>query len=118
MVESGEFESSTPYIIVRPEKRVISDDYKARWGEEEVKIPVEQVEGEGNDDDPTGKHIENFLDCVRSRQKPTLDVETGARAQVLISMSVQSYREGRVLYFDEASWKVSSTPPAARAAAG
>ncbi|MGA2631371.1 MAG: Gfo/Idh/MocA family oxidoreductase [Terriglobia bacterium] len=118
MVESGEFESSTPYIIVRPEKRVISDDYKAKWGADEVKIPVEQVEGEGNDDDPTGKHIENFLDCVRSRQKPTLDVETGARAQVLISMSVQSYREGRVLYFDEASWKVSSTPPAARAAAG
>lgn len=114
MVEHGEFESSTPFIIVRPEKRAISDEYKARWGADEVKIPVEQVEGGGgDDDDPTGKHIQNFLDCVRSRQKPTLDVETGARAQVLISMSVQSYREGRVLYFDEASWKVSSTPPPA-----
>ncbi len=108
MVEHGQFEESTPYITVRPEKRAISDEYKTRWGAEEVQIPVEQAE----DDDPTGKHIENFLECVRSRQKPTLDVETGARAQVLISMSVQSYREGRVLYFDEATWKVSSTPPA------
>jgi hypothetical protein len=45
-------------------------------------------------------HIGNFLDCIRSRQKPTLDVETAARAQVAITMSVQSYRQGKVLYFD------------------
>ena len=53
------------------------------------------------------EHIRNFLECIHSRQKPTLDVETGARAQVLITMAVQSYREGRVLYFDEKNWKVS-----------
>ena len=38
-------------------------------------------------------------------------MEIGAKPQVLISMAVQSYREGRVLYFDEKSWKVSSDPP-------
>jgi hypothetical protein len=69
-----------------------------------------QPEGDG---DPTYIHITDFLDCVRSRQKPTLDVETGARAQVLISMSVQSYREGRVLYFDAENWKVIPQPPGA-----
>jgi hypothetical protein len=47
---------------------------------------------------------------MRTRQKPTLDVETGAKAQVLISMAVQSFREGRVLYFDEKTWKVSPKP--------
>jgi hypothetical protein len=26
-------------------------------------------------------------------------------------MSVQSYREGRTLYFDEKTWKVSAKPP-------
>jgi hypothetical protein len=56
------------------------------------------------------EHIRNFLGCIHSRQKPTLDVETGARAQVLITMAVHSYREGRVLYFDEKSWKVSPKP--------
>jgi len=110
MVEHGEFEGTTPYIIVRPEKEVINDDYKAKWGVEETKIPVVQPEGDG---DPTYIHITNFLDCVRSRQKPTLDVETGARAQVLISMSVQSYREGRVLYFDAENWEVVPQPPGA-----
>ena len=55
-------------------------------------------------------HMNNFLRCIRSRQKPTLDVETGARAQVLITMAVHSFREGRVLYFDEKTWKVSPKP--------
>jgi hypothetical protein len=55
-------------------------------------------------------HITNFLDCVRSRKRPTLDVETAARTQVLTSMAVQSYREGRTLYFDEKTWKVAPKP--------
>jgi len=55
----------------------------------------------------------NFLDCVRTRQKPTLDVETGYRVQVAISMSVQAYREGRVLYWDARNQTVVSKPPKA-----
>jgi len=56
-------------------------------------------------------HANNFLECIRTRQKPTLDVETAACAQVLITMAVQSYREGRILYFDEKAFKVVSKPP-------
>jgi len=108
MVEHGEFEGLTPHITVRPEKNIVPAEYKAKFGEEEIKIPVEQPEkGEW---DAILIHIGNFLDCVRSRQKPTLDVDTAARAQVLISMAVQSYREGRTLYFDERNWKVSGKP--------
>lgn len=109
MVEHGMFEGLTPHIIVRPEKEVISDEYKAKWGDQEIKVPVEQP-GEG-EWDAIGIHIRNFLDCMRTRQKPTLDAETGAKAQVLISMAVQSYREGRVLYFDDKNWKVVAKPP-------
>jgi predicted dehydrogenase len=103
MVEHGRFEGFAPYITVRPEKRVISADYKAKWGEEDIKIPVAET-------NTMQVHVTNFLQCMRSRQKPTLDVETGARAQVLISMAVQSFKEGRVLYFDEKTWKVSPKP--------
>ena len=106
MVEHGEFERPTPYIIVRPETDVIGAAYKAKFGEEEIKVPVDQS-------DMLNLHINNFLDCMRTRRKPNLDVETGAKAQVLISMAVQAYREGRVLYFDEAKWKVVSKPPKA-----
>jgi hypothetical protein len=107
MVEHGRFEGQAPYITVRPEKRVISADYKAKWGEEDIKIPVEPPK------DAMMAHVDNFLSCMRTRQKPQLDVETGARAQVLITMAVQSFREGKVLYFDEKKWKVSDKPPKA-----
>jgi hypothetical protein len=55
-------------------------------------------------------HMGNFLECMRSRQKPTLNVEIGARAQVLISLAVQSYRQGKTMYFDEKNWKASDKP--------
>ncbi|MCZ2076952.1 MAG: Gfo/Idh/MocA family oxidoreductase [Bryobacterales bacterium] len=112
MVEHGRFEGYAPYITVKPEKRVynrelrersVPPEYAAKWGAAEIKIPVE-------DRDPMITHVENFLDCMRTRQKPTLDVETAARAQVLITMSVQSFREGKVLYFDERKFKVVDKP--------
>ena len=115
MVEHGRFEGFAPHITVKPEKfrqgrnvppSVINEEYKSKFGEEEIKIPVENR-------DAMITHVTNFLDCMRSRQKPTLDVETGARAQVVISMAVQSYREGRVLYFDDRNWKVVAKPPRA-----
>ena len=103
MVEHGRFEGQADYITVKPEARVASADYKAKWGTEPIKIPVEQT-------DAMVVHVSNFLDCMRSRQKPTLDVDTGARAQVLITMAVHSYREGKVLYFDEKNWKIVDKP--------
>lgn len=104
MVEHGMFEGHTDHITLRPERNVINDAYRSKFGEAAQSIPVEQR-------DMMSAHINNFLDCVRSRQKPTLDVETAAHAQVLISMSVESYREGKVLYFDEKNWKVTAKPP-------
>ena len=112
MVEHGRFEGATPNIIVRPEKvrvkendqvvmKPINPDYK--FGLEEQKIEVEQY-------DPLVAHMNNFLDCMRTRKKPHLDVETGACAQVLITAAVESYRQGKVLYFDEKKWKFVDKP--------
>lgn len=110
MVDHGKFESYTPNITVRPEKKgdkYIDPTWPDRFGrEEEVKIKVAQEE-------TIQKHIGNFLDCMRSRQKPTLDVETGARAQVLITMAVMSYRQGKAMYFNEKTWEVTDHPPKA-----
>jgi hypothetical protein len=83
---------------------VVGAAYKEKFGVEDIKIPVEKT-------DTMATHVSNFLKCMRTREKPTLDVETAARAQVVISMAVQSYREGRVLYFDERNWKVVAKPP-------
>jgi hypothetical protein len=58
-------------------------------------------------------HMENFLRCVRTREKPVLDAEIAYRAMVTVGMSVQSYREGRMLYWDASSEKVVAEPPRA-----
>jgi len=108
MVEHGRFEGFAPHITLRAEKRnnkfivpELEDKYK---GETEIKIPVKNL-------DTMETHVGNFLSCIRSRQKPTLDVETAARAQVLISMAVMSYRSGKALYFDDKTWKVLDKAP-------
>jgi hypothetical protein len=114
MVDSGVFESVTDHITVKPEvsRRRVSreaaaevkpmfDDYK--FGTDEKVIAVDKT-------NTMETHINNFLDCMRTRQKPHLDVETAACAQVLITMAVDSYRQGKVLYFDEKRWKVSDKP--------
>jgi len=113
MVEHGMFERPTPDIIVRPDKvraeakngerpqLVTFPDYK--FGSEEMKIPVEQT-------DMMQAHIGNFIGCMRTREKPHLDVETAAHAQILICLAVDSYREGRVKYWDEKNWKAVDKP--------
>jgi predicted dehydrogenase len=105
MVEHGQFEGKTEYITVRPERKVIDEAYKSKWGDKEFQIKV--------DEKPRWAHMQNFLDCVRSREKPTLDVDTAFRAQVTITMSVMAYREGRVLYWDDKAMKVTPKPPKA-----
>ena len=63
--------------------------------------------------EPRESHMENFLRCVRTRQKPVLDADTAYRAMATIGMAVQSYREGRMLYWDAAQEKVVANPPPA-----
>ncbi|HZT82537.1 MAG TPA: Gfo/Idh/MocA family oxidoreductase, partial [Gemmataceae bacterium] len=45
---------------------------------------------------------ENFLNCVRSRKRDTLSTpELGAAAFTTVAMGVQSYREGKALFWDK-----------------
>jgi predicted dehydrogenase len=112
MVEEGRFEGRTDQITLKPERRIVGKnaEYKAKFGFDDTladkSVPVDQK-------DAMTAHVANFYECMRTRQKPTLDVETAACAQVLITMAVQSYRQGKVLYFDEKNFKVVDTKPRA-----
>ncbi len=51
---------------------------------------------------------DHFLECIRSRNPETLcPAETGYAAIATVNMGVQSYREGKALYFDKETGKVS-----------
>lgn len=55
-------------------------------------------------------HMDNFLDCVRSRQEPNLPAQLGYQAMAAIGMGVQAYRDNEVLFFDQRKEKVSTKP--------
>lgn len=102
MVPEGRFEGRVDYITITPQA-IARPRFKERYGTIEVKLETE----------PRESHLENFLRCVRTRETPVLDADTAYKAMVTIGMSVQSYREGRVLYFDAQREKVVTEPPRA-----
>ncbi len=100
MVPGGQFEGKVSHITVTPQK-IAASAFKEKYGAEEVKLETQ----------PRESHMENFLRCVRTRETPVLDALTAYKAMATIGMSVQSYREGRVLYFDKRTQKVVGNPP-------
>ncbi len=58
------------------------------------------------DRDTTLELWQNFIDCVRNRNRQTLSTpELGAAAFTTVAMGVQSYRTGKVLYWDQEARK-------------
>jgi predicted dehydrogenase len=107
MVSHGQFEGMVTHITVTPEvrsgKAIGGENYSTKFGLKPIQIAIEQK-------DAMQLHIEDFLSCMRTRQKPHLDVETGARAVVAINLAVESYRTGKTIYWDAEKWKASDKP--------
>ena len=55
--------------------------------------PVKKVEAEG------GSHVENFLECMRTRKKPNADIEVGRLSTTICHLGNIAYRLGRDLKF-------------------
>ncbi len=45
-------------------------------------------------------HVRNFLDCVKSRQKPAADIETGFRSTLPTLLALMAIRDGRMYAWD------------------
>lgn len=68
---------------------------------EKSKEEVGEVSASGGYADATTLHMQNFFDCVRSRQEPTCPFEIGFRSAIVCQMAVRSYREGRTVKWDQ-----------------
>lgn len=55
---------------------------------------------EGGQGPIDGKHIANFFDCVRSGKEPNCPFDLGFRVAIASRMSVDSYRQERMLRWD------------------
>ena len=56
--------------------------------------------------DATALHVKNFLDCVRSRQKPVADVEIGHRSTIVPHLGNIAIRTGHKLHWDAAKEEI------------
>ena len=61
------------------------------------------IVGGGNE---TDIHMQNFLDCVRSRKTPDCPFEIGYRSAIACQMAVASYRQGREVRWDAESEQI------------
>ncbi len=103
MVPHGKFEGHVDHITVTAQKPY-KKQFSEKFGKPEIEFECE----------PRMDHMDNFFHCVRTREKPVLDTLTAYKAMVTIAMSVESYRSGRVLYFDEEKERVLQRPPEKR----
>jgi len=55
---------------------------------------------EASSPDSTRLHVENFLECVRSRKRPVADVELGQQATNVAHLANIAYQTGRKLRWD------------------
>ncbi|MCA9111471.1 MAG: Gfo/Idh/MocA family oxidoreductase [Planctomycetaceae bacterium] len=63
--------------------------------------PKDKLLAQGEGDSHEAPHVENFLNCVKSRQKPNCDLETiGHRASLLCHIGNIATRIGETLHFD------------------
>jgi predicted dehydrogenase len=56
-------------------------------------------------------HLDDWLNCIRTRNKPVCNEEIGYRAMVAVSMGVQAYREGATLRWDAARHAILPDSP-------
>jgi predicted dehydrogenase len=57
------------------------------------------------------RHMDDFLSSMRSRKQPVLHAEFGYQIMAAIKMGVDSYREGKVKFFDLVRHTVSDRGP-------
>jgi predicted dehydrogenase len=103
MGHEGVIEFRGKELVVRPEP-IYKKKFMEKTGQEQLILPIEPQ-------DLHTAHMQNFFDCMRSRQLPNLNADFGYRTMVAIGLGVDAYRESRQLAFDPDSEKVVKSAP-------
>ena len=70
------------------------------------------VKESGTADEQFALHVRNFVDCIKSRQRPIADIEDGHRTTTACHLANLSLRLGRKLHWDVAKEQVNDDPEA------
>ena len=64
--------------------------------------------------DATALHAKNFIECVRSRQKPVADVEIGHRSSIIPHLGNIAYKTRKKLHWDSVKEDIKDEPAASQ----
>ncbi len=87
--------------VIKAERTFLNKFKEANDGKTEVTIEPPESED----------LADNWLNCMRSREKPDYDVLRGYQVMVAIKLGVESYRQGKVMVFDPAGRRLITKPP-------
>jgi len=94
----------------------VSQVYYSRWGKLDLEAGVATGAGGGDEADPQarkitetvrlpetgglGSHLRNFLDCLRTRQTPNSDIDSGFQHSVALCMAIEAFHSGKRVGYD------------------
>src|SRR5262249_16002141 len=92
MLDREGFEATPDKAVRRYGVKLVHGDRPTR------KISIEHSEAKGVDGQ--NPHVRNFLDCLKSREKPTCDIEIAHRSTNTCHLGNIAYKVGRKLEWD------------------
>lgn len=99
--------SMSPGLVEARPEGIYVEEFHRRTGNDRVRIEVD------NRDQQKARtaHMLDFLQCVRSRDKPIFDAYFGYQVMVAINLGVDSYRAGKLMSFDPQTERVLDRAP-------
>lgn len=76
------------------------------WDNEKEGWKIEAPEDYKTDEMSHRMHVQNFIECVKTREKPAADIEIGWRVCIFAHLGNIAYRTGRKVVYDEASGNI------------
>jgi predicted dehydrogenase len=89
---------------------VVFNSGKGKPAPEPVTIPGHPETPPVHQNDNLKYHTDNWLKCMRTREKPNGHIETGFAHAVAVVMANRSYREGKKLYWDRKNEQIVDRP--------
>jgi len=96
-------------LVVDREGWEVIPDYKENGNRKMKAVAKQPSSGEGLD-----LHVKNFIECVKSRQRPNADVEIGAHIARIAQLGNIAYKTGRKIYWDPDKNELKNDPEATK----
>jgi predicted dehydrogenase len=104
-IESGPWGRNYGVAFIGTNGTLVADrsNYEVFPERNRDKLRMEEVPMRKSDGNSHLLHVQNFIDCLKTRQTPVCSIETGRMAAIVAHLGNVAYRSGTVLTYNQAS---------------